>query len=134
VISGRPMVRSWDALVASRRIAPPPPPWPAPSVPQRAAGHEETPKGARAILAAVRPPWRARATFSRGTPPDRYGRPAAAEVDCLVIRATGPDGSRAWAAYWDGKFKAAAHARSGTVETLGATAFKDLVRGLHDAG
>lgn len=121
------MIRDWSAMVASTAVAAPPPPWPVPSVLARPAVAGDTPKGAASFLGAVRPPWRARATVSRGTPPDRYGRPAATEVDCLVVRLVGPDGARAWAAWWDGKFKFAAVFQSGKLEKVGVTALRERV-------
>lgn len=109
-------------------------PWPAPSVPARPARQEETSRGAQSVLKAVRPPWRARATYAKGTPMDRYGKPAPAEVESVAVRLSGPRGARAWGVWVEGKFKAAAVAMDGRLEPLSATALRDLVRGQDDAG
>jgi hypothetical protein len=133
-VRGVPSIRDWDAMVASRVPAPPAAPWPVPSVPQRPAGDSDLPTGARSLLRAVRAPWRARATYARGYPMDRYGRPRATEVDSVVIRLSGPDGARVWAAWVGGKFTAAWLAKSGTLVKLGARDVSALVRGPDDAG
>lgn len=91
---GRPMIRSWDALVADRALPAETASHPAPSVPQRPARAEEMPRAVHGLLKAVRPPWTATATFSRGTWPGT----TTGEVECIVVRLRSP-GSRAWAAW-----------------------------------
>lgn len=88
------MVRDWDAMVVHTALVAPVVAHPAPSVPCRAARAEETPRAAQSLLKAVRGPWTATVTFSRGTYPGvRTG-----EVESIVVRLRRP-GARAWAAW-----------------------------------
>lgn len=93
-MTGQPMVRDWDALNRNRSHLTVAAPHPAPSVPGRPARTEEIPKAAGSLLKAVRAPWTARATFSRGT----YPGCKTGEVECLVVRLRRP-GAAAWAAW-----------------------------------
>jgi hypothetical protein len=134
---GVPAVRDWAAMAASRAAVPTEEAHPAPSVLCRPVRPEELCRAAAALLKAVRAPWAATATYSRGAMPGvRTG-----EVETVAVRLRRP-GARAWAVWvlkTGAKSPAWSFYGSQVVDedgsrTLGATEVAAMVKGAPDGG
>lgn len=102
--------------------------WPAPEVGVRDAAAHHLPTAARSLLVAAQAHgWASKATYARGTAPDRYGEPGEV-VDSIVVRLQrGP--VILVATWWDKRFHSGWLKTPGlTPVPLGARALKSVVQ------